>query len=320
MLRRSLVPSQIAILPSPLPPRAKRVAGRGRGRGVSPLAPLAATLLRHPPPPTPPRRFAEGGEKKIARPRRGAAARIRARQLRHRRDHSDARSGTGKAARLHHRGGRRRRDGAAAAQQDGGARRRRHRRCAGSADPRRPPRVQGRRRPGQDLDAAPPAAPGEIRRRRALRHQVGIRAQGRPADRDCRTGRRHPAQRPHAGAARRHRLGQDLHHGQGDRGHSKTRHHPGAEQDARRAALWRVQEFLSRQRGGVFRQLITTITSPKLTSRGPTPTSKKTRRSTSRSTACAIRRRGRCWSATTSSSSPPCRASTVSVRSRPIPR
>jgi hypothetical protein len=39
-----------------------RVAGRGRGWGVYQLAPLAASLLRHPPPPTPPRRFAGGGE------------------------------------------------------------------------------------------------------------------------------------------------------------------------------------------------------------------------------------------------------------------
>ena len=46
----------------------------------------------------------------------------------------------------------------------------------------------------------------------------------------------------------------------------------------------------------------------------------KTRPSTSRSTACATRRRARCWSATTSSSWRPCRASTVSARSRPIPR
>ena len=49
---------------------------------------------------------------------------------------------------------------------------------------------------------------------------------------------------------------QDLHHGQGDRGHAAPRHHPGAEQDAGRPALWRVQELLPRQRGGVFRQLL----------------------------------------------------------------
>ena len=88
-------------------------------------------------------------------------------QLRHRGDHPHARSGTGKTARLHHRGGRRRSAGAAAAQQDGGARRRRHRGRAGSADPRRPPRIQGRGRPGENLDAASPAPPGKIRRRRA---------------------------------------------------------------------------------------------------------------------------------------------------------
>ena len=118
------------------------------------------------------------------------------------------------------------------------------------------PEFRRRRRPAESLDAAPPAAPGEIRRRRALRDQVRIRAEGRPADRDRRTGRGHPAQRPHAGAARRHRLRQDLHHGQGDRGDAAPCHHPRAEQDAGRAALWRVQELLPRQRGGVFRQLL----------------------------------------------------------------
>ena len=64
------------------------------------------------------------------------------------------------------------------------------------------------------------------------------------------------AQRPHPGAARRHRLGQDLHHGEGDRGDAAPGADPRAEQDARRAALWRVQELLSRQRGRVFRLLL----------------------------------------------------------------
>ena len=89
-----------------------------------------------------------------------------------------------------------------------------------------------------------------------LRDQIRIRAEGRPADRDRRTGRGHPAQRPHPGAARRHRLRQDLHHGQGDRGDAAPGHHPGAEQDAGGAALWRVQEFLPRQRRRIFRQLL----------------------------------------------------------------
>ena len=74
------------------------------------------------------------------------------------------------------------------------------------------------------------------------RHQVGFRSQGRPADGDRRPGRRRAAQRPHPGAARRHRLGQDLHHGQGDRGDAAPGADPGAEQDAGGAALRRVQE------------------------------------------------------------------------------
>ena len=98
-------------------------------------------------------------------------------------------------------------------------------------------------RKAPSLDAASPAAPGEIRRRPAPRHQVGLRAEGRPADRDQGTGRGRAAPRPQPGAARRHRLGQDLHHGEGDRGDAAPRADPRAEQDARRAALWRVQSF-----------------------------------------------------------------------------
>ena len=52
---------------SPLLPRAKRVAGRGRGWGVlrqSRCQLESENSRRHPPPPTPPRRFAEGGEQK----------------------------------------------------------------------------------------------------------------------------------------------------------------------------------------------------------------------------------------------------------------
>ena len=63
-------------------------------------------------------------------------------------------------------------------------------------------------------------------------------------------------QRPHASAARRHRLRQDLHHGQGDRTDAAPGAHPRAQQDAGGAALRRVQEFLSRQRGRVFRLLL----------------------------------------------------------------
>ena len=128
---------------------------------------------------------------------------------------------------------------------------------------------------------------------------VGIRAERRPADRHRRTGARRAGGGARPGAARRHRLGQDLHHGQGDRGGAEADADPGAEQDAGGAALRRDEELLPRQRGGVFRFATTITTSRRRTSRAPTPTSKKTRRSTSRSTACATRPRRRCWSATT---------------------
>ena len=65
--------------------------------------------------------------------------------------------------------------------------------------------------------------------------------------------RRHRA-RP--GAARRHRLRQDLHDGEGHRGDAAPGPDPRAEQDARGAALRRVQELLSRQRRRVFRLLL----------------------------------------------------------------
>ena len=68
--------------------------------------------------------------------------------------------------------------------------------------------------------------------------------------------RRRQRQRTHAGPARRHRLRQNLHHGQGDRGNAAPGAHPRAQQDARRAALFRVQEILPRQRRRVFRLLL----------------------------------------------------------------
>ena len=170
------------------------------------------------------------------------------------------------------------------------------------------------------VDAASAAAAGEIRGRPSPRHQVRVRAEGRSAAGDPRSGRGRQASRPHAGAARRHRLGQDLHDGEGDRGDAASRAGARTQQDAGRAALRRVQIVLSRQRGRVFRLATTTTTSRRPTSRAPTPTSRRNPRSTSRSTACATRRRARCSNATTSSSWRRCRASTVSARSKPIRR
>ena len=81
-------------------------------------------------------------------------------------------------------------------------------------------------------------------------------AEGRPAAGDRRPGGGHPAPRSHAGAARRHRLRQDLHDGQGDRGNPAAGAGARAQQDAGGPALRRVQSVLSRQRGRVFRQLL----------------------------------------------------------------
>ena len=88
------------------------------------------------------------------------------------------------------------------------------------------------------------------------RAQIRTAAEGRPAVGDQGSRRGRQPQRPHAGSAWRDRLGQDLHHGEGDRGDPAPGAGPGAEQDAGGAALRRVQELLPRQRGRVFRLVL----------------------------------------------------------------
>ena len=162
------------------PPPARTRAGRGRGWGVRGITDAAAPADRPPTPdPSPPAQvrggrgeegFGESPQREFAPANYGTAATIPtldpelAKQLGFTTEEEDL------AAMAR-----------AAAQQDGSARRRRHRGRAGKPDPRRPARIQGRGRPGENLDAASPAAPGKIRRRRALRDQVRIRAEGRPA-------------------------------------------------------------------------------------------------------------------------------------------
>ncbi len=121
-------------------------------------------------------------------------------------------------------------------------------------DAARTRRPQHPRPPG--VDAAPAAAAGQVGRRSAVQDRLGIRAQGRPAARDRRTGQGNRRSRARPGAARRHRLGQDLHHGQGDRGDAAPGADPRPQQDAGGAALRRVQELLPRQRGRVLRLLL----------------------------------------------------------------
>ncbi len=189
-------------------------------------------------------------------------------------------------------------------------------RGAGESAARRP-----RRNSTAAVDAASPAAAGEIRRRPAARDQVASssrRATSRPRSRELVEGvKRHDRTQVLLGVTG---SGKTFTMAKVIEATQRPGAGPGAEQDAGGAALRRVQELLSRQRGGIFRLAITITTSRKPTSRAPTPTSRRIPRSTSRSTACATRRRARCWSATTSSSSPRCRASTASARSRPIRR
>ena len=193
------------------------------------------------------------------------------------------------------------RTGPAAAQQDGSARRRRHRRRAGSADPRRPPRIQGRRRPG-------PKSGRRIARRARKSPKVASASSSSPN-----TSRRatSPSRSPNwsrasrattaPGAARRHRLGKTY-------TMAKV-----IEATQRPAIILAPNKTLAAQLYGEFKSFFPDnaveyfvtyydTTSPRPMCRAPTPISKRIPRSTSRSTACAIRRRGRCWSATTSSS------------------
>ena len=122
------------------------------------------------------------------------------------------------------------------------------------------------------------------------------------------------------GAARRHRLGQDLHHGEGDRGDAAPGAGARAQQDARRPALWRVQELLPRERGRVFRLLLRL-----LPARGLYPAHRHLYREgildqradrphAPRGDPRAGRARRRDHRGVA------CPASTVSARSRPIPR
>ena len=88
------------------------------------------------------------------------------------------------------------------------------------------------------------------------RAQIRTAAEGRPAVGDQGSRRGRQPQRPHAGASGRDGLGQDLHHGEGDRGDAAPGAGARAEQDARGPALRRVQELLPRQRGRVFRLVL----------------------------------------------------------------
>ena len=91
---------------------------------------------------------------------------------------------------------------------------------------------------------------------RPLQPRVRFRARRRPAARD-RGARRGAGARRHApGAARRHRLGQDVHDGADHRAREPPDAGDGPQQDAGGAALPGVPPLLPRQRRRVLRQLL----------------------------------------------------------------
>ena len=112
------------------------------------------------------------------------------------------------------------------------------------------------------------------------------------------------ARRPLPDAARRHRLGQDLHDGQRHREGAEAHAGHRPQQDARGAALQRVPRVPSRTTPSSTSSATTTTTSPRPTSRRRTSTSRRTRPSTTRSTGCATPPPRRSSCAATSSSSP----------------
>ena len=82
--------------------------------------------------------------------------------------------------------------------------------------------------------------------------QFGIPPGRRPAGGDRRIVRRARPRRARSGAARRHRLGQDLYDGACHRPHRAAGDHPRPEQDPGRAALRRDEELLPGQRGRIL--------------------------------------------------------------------
>ena len=126
-------------------------------------------------------------------------------------------------------------------------------RCRAGKDHRRGPQG-GRGHPGLAPPSPRRAEKGQGGHPLQARHRLHPRR--RSAHRDRRTGRGRLQWRDRSGAARRHRLGQDLHRRPGDRPDQPPRADPRAQQDPGRPALWRVQELLPRKRGRILRLLL----------------------------------------------------------------
>ncbi len=93
-------------------------------------------------------------------------------------------------------------------------------------------------------------------RHRSLPPRIRLRASRRPGPCRARAGRRAEPRRQAPGAARRHRIGQDLQHGAGDLAREPAHAGDGAQQDAGGAAVPGVPALLPEQRRRVLRQLL----------------------------------------------------------------
>ena len=149
-----------------------------------------------------------------------------------------------------------------------------------------------------DVHAVPAAAAGEIGGRAPPADRLAVRTAGRPAAGHHRARRGRQAGRARPGAARGHRLGQDLHHGPCHRSRRSDRR-----SFSRPTRRWRPSSMASSE--AFFRTMQSNISSPTMITisrkpmcRAPTPISRRNPRSTSRSTGCGIRQPGRCSSAT----------------------
>ena len=141
----------------------------------------------------------------------------------------------------------------------------------GDPDPHQP-RGAGDR-PG--LRPPPPGAARQGRGRQGVQARLRLSAGGRSAAGDRRAGRADPRRREDPGAARRHRLGQDLYRRPGDRdaaapgagARARTRSSPPSSTGSSRASSPTMRSSSSSP--------ITIITSPRPMCRAPTPTSRR---------------------------------------------
>ena len=160
--------------------------------------------------------------------------------------------------------------------------------------------------------ASPSQLRGRCRSREPVRGRLRPDAAGRPARGDRGARPRLPRGEGAPGPPRRHRVGEDVHDGEGRRGARPARRSSSRTTRRSPRSSTRSSSASSRGTGSSTSSPTTTTTSPRRTSRSRTRTSRRKPRSTRRSTSSGSPRRPRSSSGATSSSSPRSRASTAS--------